>query len=88
MTLSRLLPPNDATNNAIIDAVEDVAKSRGLPMAVVSTAWNLKKGVNPIVGLNSKERIDEIVQAVKVELSEEELIRLEASYVPRKVVGY
>ncbi|PVH93736.1 Aldo/keto reductase [Periconia macrospinosa] len=88
LTLSRLLPPDDKTNHAIIDAVEAVAKERGISMAIISTAWNLKKGVNPIVGLNSKERIDEMVQAVAVELSEEEIEKLEASYVPKKVIGH
>ena len=39
-------------------------------MAVVATAWCLsKRGVNPIVGLNSKERIDEIIKAVKIRLT-------------------
>lgn len=35
------------------------------------------------MGLNSIERIDEIVIAVKVELSKEEIQKLEASYVPK-----
>jgi len=44
-------------------------------MATISTAWCLSKGVNPIVGLNSKERIDEAVKAVKLVLSEEEIAK-------------
>jgi len=69
--------------------VEEVAKSRGVPMAVVATAWCLsKKGVNPIVGLNSKERIDEIIEAVKITLTEKEVAKLEAAYVPKIVMGY
>jgi aryl-alcohol dehydrogenase-like predicted oxidoreductase len=58
-------------------------------MAVVSTAWCLsKKGVNPIVGLNSKEHIDEIIEAVKIMLTEKEVAKLEAAYVPNIVMGY
>jgi aryl-alcohol dehydrogenase-like predicted oxidoreductase len=58
-------------------------------MAVVATAWCLnKKGVNPIVGLNSKERIDEIISAVKILLTEEEVAKLEVAYVPQIVMGY
>jgi aryl-alcohol dehydrogenase-like predicted oxidoreductase len=69
--------------------VEEVAKSRGVSMAVVATAWCLSKdGVNPIVGLNSKERIDEIVDAVKIALTKEEVEKLEAAYVPTIVMGY
>lgn len=45
-------------------------------MAVIATAWCLsQEGVNPIVGLNSIERIDEIVTALKVLLSKEETER-------------
>jgi aryl-alcohol dehydrogenase-like predicted oxidoreductase len=58
-------------------------------MAVVATAWCLsKEGVNPIVGLNSKERIDEILEAVKIVLTKEEIAKLEAAYVPKIVMGY
>jgi aryl-alcohol dehydrogenase-like predicted oxidoreductase len=66
-----------------------VAKSRGVPMAVLATAWCLtKKGVNPIIGLNSKERIDEIIEAVKIVLTDEEVATLEAAYVPNIVMGF
>jgi len=68
--------------------VEEVAKSRGVPMAVVATAWTLSKGVNPIVGLNSKQRIDEVVQAAKFVLTEEEILKLESAYQPKAVTGY
>lgn len=57
-------------------------------MAVIATAWCLSKGVNPIVGLNSKDRIDEVVEAVKVVLSAEEIDKLEAAYVPKNVIGF
>jgi aryl-alcohol dehydrogenase-like predicted oxidoreductase len=58
-------------------------------MAVAATAWCLsKEGVNPIVGLNSKQRIDEILEAVKIVLTEEEVARLEAAYVPKIVMEY
>lgn len=57
-------------------------------MAVVATAWCLNKGVNPIVGLNSKERIDEAVLATKVVLTEAEIAKLELAYQPKAVMGY
>lgn len=72
----------------IVDALEEVAKARKLPMAVVATAWLLTKGVNPIVGLNSRERIDEAVSATKVELTGEEVAKLEAAYRPKSVMRF
>jgi aryl-alcohol dehydrogenase-like predicted oxidoreductase len=86
--LSLLFQKDDPVNQAIVTVVEEIAKERGLPMATISTAWCLSKGVNPIVGLNSKERIDEVVKAVKLVLSEEEIAKLEVAYVPKSVVGF
>jgi aryl-alcohol dehydrogenase-like predicted oxidoreductase len=87
-TLSRLLPRDDSVNQQIVTVVEELAKERELPMAAISVAWCLSKGVSPIVGLNSKDRIDEVVNAVKVVLTPDEIARLEAAYVPKNVMGY
>ena len=55
-------------------------------MAQVATAWCLaKKGVNPILGLGSKKRIDEAVEAVKLVLTDEDIRRLEEGYLPKAV---
>lgn len=71
---------DSAVDKAIVDRVEAIAKEKGMSMAAVATAWCLgKEGVNPIVGLNSKERIDEVVAAIKVRLTEEEVAKLEVS---------
>jgi len=88
VAIPRLLTREDPVHQAIVKAVEEIAKERGVPMAAVSIAWCLSKGVSPIVGLNSKERIDEVVKAVKLVLSTEEIARLEAAYIPKKVIGF
>lgn len=87
-TLKRLYNRESDVERAVVEAVEEVAKARELPMAVIATAWCLKKGVNPIVGLSSKDRIDEAVYASKVVLTDEEVAKLEAPYEPRAVTGY
>lgn len=77
------------TDKNIVDRVEEVAKKRGVGMALVAIAWSLKQeAVNPIVGLGSKERIDEAVEAVKFQLSDEEAKYLEEPYMPKMVQGY
>lgn len=68
-------------DKAIVDRVEELSKKKGLSMAQVAIAWSLHKGDNPIIGLSSKERIDEAVAAVKVKLTEEEIRYLEEPYV-------
>ncbi|CAH0037968.1 unnamed protein product [Clonostachys solani] len=87
-TLSRLYNRDNIIDKAIVSVVEEVAKQKNLPMAVIATAWCMKKGVNPIVGLNSKERIDEAVLASKVELTNEDVAKLEEAYQPKAVTGY
>lgn len=73
----------------IVDRLEEVAKKRGVGMALVAIAWSIKQeGVNPIVGLGSKERIDQAVEAVKFQLSDEEAKYLEEPYMPKMVQGY
>ena len=55
-------------------------------MAAVATAWCLsKQGVNPIIGLGSKERIDQAVQAIKLKLTDDEIGKLEEGYAPKAV---
>jgi hypothetical protein len=41
----------------------------------------------PIVGLNSVERIKDVVAAVNLKLSEQEIKYLEEPYLPRPVIG-
>ncbi|KKA21707.1 Aldo-keto reductase [Rasamsonia emersonii CBS 393.64] len=65
-------------DKAIIDRVEELAKKKGVSMAQIATAWSLSHpGINPIIGMNSKERIDEAVAAIKIKLTDEEIKYLE-----------
>ena len=73
----------------IVDRVEEVSKKKGISMAQLAMAWVLRReGTNPIVGLGSKERIDEAVAAVGVRLTDEEVRYLEEPYMPKPVSGY
>lgn len=76
-------------DKAIVTRVEEVAKKRGVSMATVGTAWCLSKNsVYPIVGLSSKERIDQAIEAIKFKLTEEEIKYLEEPYLPKAIQGY
>jgi versiconal hemiacetal acetate reductase len=65
-----------------------VAEKKEISMAAVATAWSLSKGVNPIIGLSSKKRIDEACANIKVQLTEEEIKYLEEPYLPKAITGY
>lgn len=70
----------------IINRVEEFSKTKAVSMAVISMAWVLSKGCNPIVGLNSIERVDEAVRAINVKLTEDEIKYLEEPYLPKALL--
>lgn len=77
----------------VIGRVEEIAKKHGVSMTTIATAWCLSKdSVNPIIGLSSKERIDQAVQAVAFassgKLSKEDIAYLEEGYAPKERQGY
>ena len=74
------LPPADTE---IVNRVEKLAKKKGIPMAVLSTAWVYRKGCFPIVGMSKIERVDDALAALEVTFTEEELKYLEEPYVPK-----
>jgi aryl-alcohol dehydrogenase-like predicted oxidoreductase len=73
----------------VVGAVERVARARGVPMAAVAIAWLLgRPGVAaPIVGATRLDHLDEALQALDLELSDEERQALEAPYRPHDVRG-
>jgi aryl-alcohol dehydrogenase-like predicted oxidoreductase len=74
----------------VVDAVAEVAAERGVPPAQVALAWLLHRpGVTaPIVGTTKASHVDDALAAVKLELTEEEMRRMEERYVPHPVLGH
>ncbi|KAF9470627.1 Aldo/keto reductase [Pholiota conissans] len=81
---------NNQGTKDIIAAVEKVAQARGLTMAQVSLAWVLSKpGVSaPVVGSTSITHLTNLIDALDIKLTEEEIKELEASYVPQAIRGH
>lgn len=83
----------DATAEAdrrVVETVAAVARERGVPRAQVALAWVLQKpGVAaPIIGASKPQHLDDAVAALALRLTEDEIARLEAPYVPHAVVGF
>ncbi|KIK57926.1 hypothetical protein GYMLUDRAFT_45734 [Collybiopsis luxurians FD-317 M1] len=78
------------TTATIVNRVEEIAKKKNAKMAQVAIAWAMKRdGVTaPIIGTTSLENLTELVAAVDIEISEEEMKYLEESYRPRPVMGH
>ncbi len=70
---------------AVINAVQDVANEIGRPMAQVALAWVRQKVgvVAPIVGYSRPEQFADILAALDLVLTPEQITRLEAPYTPR-----
>jgi 1-deoxyxylulose-5-phosphate synthase len=68
----------------IVDAVQKVAETRGVPMAQLALAWVLKNPVvtAPIVGPTKQHHMPDAVAALDVQLSDDEIRALEEPYVP------
>ena len=73
----------------VVDAVESVAKARGVTMAEVALAWLMSRpGVSaPIVGATKPEHLEAALRAIYIELTVEEQAALEAPYRPHAVRG-
>ncbi len=74
---------------AIADAVAEVAAERGVKPIQVALAWMLHKpGIAaPVVGVSNADQLVELVGAVDVEVSAEEIARLEAPYEAQDIKG-
>ena len=74
----------------VVDTVAAVARERGVPRAQIALAWVLAKSEvsAPIVGASKIGHLDDAVAALDLVLSNDEIGRLEAPYVPHPVVGF
>src|SRR6204780_4702917 len=74
----------------VVDRAGEVAGERGVPSAQVALAWLLHRpGVTaPIVGATRPGHFEDALAAEQLELSEEEMRRLEEPYVPHPVLGH
>jgi aryl-alcohol dehydrogenase-like predicted oxidoreductase len=78
------------TDFDVVERVAKVAAERGVPPAQVALAWLLgKPGVTaPIIGATKLGHLTDALAAEELELTDDELKRLEEPYVPHPVLGH
>ncbi len=78
------------TDFDVVDRAGEVAAERGVPMAQVALAWLIqRKGVTaPIVGSTKLQHLTDALAAEQLDLSDDEVRRLEELYVPHPVAGH
>jgi 1-deoxyxylulose-5-phosphate synthase len=74
----------------IADAVQELAQKRGIPAAQIACAWVLQApGVtSPIIGATKTQQLKELIAAVDVKLTAEEVAMLESAYEPHGILGH
>ncbi len=74
----------------VLDTLLEVSRARGEKPARVALAWLLSvPGVtSPIIGATRIEHLEDAVAAVEVKLTAEEIGKLEAAYVPHRILGH
>jgi len=74
----------------VVDRVAEVAAARGVPMAQVALAWLLHQPAvsAPIVGATKVAHMTDALAAEQIELSADEMARMEEPYAPHRVLGH
>ena len=77
-------------DRVIVERVAEVAAERGVSRAQIALAWVLRNPVvsAPIVGVTRPEHLEDAVAAVRVELGDDEVKRLESGYQPHPIAGF
>ena len=73
----------------IVKRIKEIADKKNISMAQVSLAWLLSKKLvaSPIIGCTKISQLEDLVKAVKVKLSDDDIKYLEELYKPHNIVG-
>ncbi|MBY6127963.1 aldo/keto reductase [Qipengyuania aquimaris] len=83
-----LYTQNVDADREVVEAVGAIAEDRGTSRATVALAWHFAKQMTaPIIGATKPGHIGAAVEAMTLDLTEEEVSRLEKPYLPKMPVG-
>jgi len=88
-TVPRFAPDAMKANQDLIDLLRDLAETRGATPAQIALAWLLSRHpwIVPIPGTTKLHRLDENLSALAVELSTQELDRIQSALATFQVTG-
>ncbi len=88
--MSTLYASTEENDAAIAARLAQVAADKGVTRAQVALAWLLSKPVvtAPIIGASRAEQFAELVEAVNVDLTTQDIAALESEYQPHPATGY
>jgi aryl-alcohol dehydrogenase-like predicted oxidoreductase len=87
---ARRLYGEQDSDRTVVEAVAAVAAERGVPRAQVALAWVSRNPVvsAPIVGARKSDHLTDAVASLDLELTADEVARLEEAYTPHAVAGF
>ena len=77
--MPRFRPENLQHNLALVDALRPIAEQKGATVAQLAIAWVLSRGedIVPLVGTTRRDRLDEAIGAVGLELTQDDLAAID-----------
>jgi aryl-alcohol dehydrogenase-like predicted oxidoreductase len=87
--LPRFQGENLQKNLALVSALEAVARDKGVNVAQLAAAWVLSRGENviPLAGARKRTQLADFLSAVDLDLSADDIARIEAAMPADAVVG-
>jgi aryl-alcohol dehydrogenase-like predicted oxidoreductase len=87
--MPRFRPENLERNLALVAALRPIAEAKGATVAQLAIAWVLARGpdIVPVVGTTRRDRLAEAVDALELELSEDDLAAIDRAAPPGAVAG-
>jgi pyridoxine 4-dehydrogenase len=87
--MPRFRPENLERNLALVDALRSVAEAKGATVAQLAIAWVLARGpdIVPLVGTTRRDRLAEALDALRLELTEDDLAAIERAVPPGAGAG-
>ncbi len=87
--LPRFQGDNLAANAKLVDALGAIAREKGATAAQLAIAWVLARGqdIIPLIGARTRSRLAEALPALDLELTAEDLARIDAAFPVGAVAG-
>ncbi|WVQ82243.1 hypothetical protein IAT38_004371 [Cryptococcus sp. DSM 104549] len=88
--VTRGLADPHPSKKSINEAIQAIAAARGVSMAQIALAWSLSNDfvTAPIIGTSSLDKLKDLLGAVKIKLTEEEIEKIRGPYTPQAVAGH
>ncbi|ODO07232.1 aryl-alcohol dehydrogenase [Cryptococcus wingfieldii CBS 7118] len=79
----------EAGKKRVNEAIAAIASARSVSMAQIAVAWSISRPfvTAPIVGTTSLDKLKDLLEGIKIELTEEEKKSIDDAYAPQVVVS-